>query len=189
MNKVLPAGLAMLCAGFVLSSPVSVAAQNPQEPGGTVALEGTVDKEYRAANVIVVNTVDGVKHAFEFTKDLLIHGGRSSGPDALGGLIEGTTVVVHYTVSGGIESAQEIDRVDDAGVEKTEGVVTGIDRGRKQIKIRFDSGRTETFRLTDRAAADAGKDLDQGGTGLTKVVVYYTDESGQKVAHYFKKIS
>ena len=46
----------------------------------------------------------------------------------------------------------------------TEGVVTHIDRGRKQITVRFDNTKTETFRLTDRAALEATKDIDQVGT-------------------------
>ena len=190
MSKLLPAGVALLCGGLALSLPVAASAQNPPGPGvnGTVALEGTVDSEYRAANVIVVNTVDGVKHAFQFTKDLLVHGGKSPA-NAFPGLLEGTTVVVHYTVEGNVQAAQEIDRLGDEGVQRTEGVVTRIDRGKKQITIRFDNGKTETLRLTARAAADAGKDIDQSGTAPTKIVVYYTDESGQKVAHYFKKIS
>ena len=71
----------------------------------------------------------------------------------------------------------------------TEGVVTRVDRGRRQIAIRFDNGKTETFRLTDRAAADAGKDVDQATGGGTRVIVYYSDEAGHRVAHFFKKTS
>ena len=71
----------------------------------------------------------------------------------------------------------------------TEGVVTRIDHDRKQIRIRFDSGKTEVFRLTDRAAAEALKNVDRAGIGTTRVVIYYSDETGQKVAHFFKKIS
>ena len=71
----------------------------------------------------------------------------------------------------------------------TEGMVTRIDRRRKQITIRFDNGKTETLRLTDRAAAEAAKDVDQTGTGATKVLIYYSDDAGRKVAHFFKKVS
>jgi hypothetical protein len=71
----------------------------------------------------------------------------------------------------------------------TEGTVTSVDRRRKQITIRFENGTSETFRLSDRAAAEAGGDAEPTATGATRVTVYYSDEAGQKVAHFFKKTS
>jgi hypothetical protein len=88
---------------------------------------------------------------------------------------------------GGI--AREIDRIGDEGLKIAEGVVTRIDRGRKQITIRFVDGKSETLRLTDRAAAEAAKDVDQAATDAMKVIVYFSDEAGRKVAHFFKKAS
>jgi diadenosine tetraphosphate (Ap4A) HIT family hydrolase len=58
-----------------------------------------------------------------------------------------------------------------------------VDRGRKEITIRFGAERTETFRLTDRAAEEATGNVAPEGT---TVVIYYADEGGQRVAHYFK---
>ena len=52
---------------------------------GTVATEGTMKTVYRGLNKIVVTTIDGVEHVFEFTKDLIIHGGKSPA-DPLAGL-------------------------------------------------------------------------------------------------------
>ncbi len=154
---------------------------------GTIALEGTVAQEGAvAASTVVVKTKDGVEHLFHLSKDLLVHGGKKSGMDALQGLHRGTPVVVHYTVDGNIESAHEIDQIDEEGLKVTEGTVTRIDRRRKEVTVRFDNGTTETFRLTDRAAEDAGKEIDQAG-GATRITLYYTDENGQKVAHFFRK--
>ena len=96
-----------------------------------------------AANTIVVKTVDGVEHSFHYTKDLLFHGGKSSGVDALQGLRDGTTVAVHYTSGGPDPAAVEIDQISDNGLSVTEGMVARIDRGRKQITIGFDSGTAE----------------------------------------------
>ncbi len=95
-------------------------------------------------------------------------------------------MVVHYTVDGGVESAHEIDQIDNEGMKVTEGVVARIDRRRKQVTVRFDNGTTEMFRLTDRAAEDAGKEVDQASSE-TRITLYYTDENGQKVAHFFRK--
>jgi hypothetical protein len=174
-------------AGVAVALSVTVAAQSSAPVRGTVALEGTVKMIYAAANTVIVATVDGVDHVYHFTKDLLVHGGKGGGVDALKGLREGSTVVVHYTNEGTQQLAHEIDRVGDEGLKTTEGVITRINRGRKEVTIRFDSGRTETFQLTDRAAADVGKDIDQAANGTTKIIIYYSDDAGQKVAYFFKK--
>ena len=56
---------------------------------GTIALEGTMKAFYHGVNTIVVTTIDGVEHVYRFTKDLIIHGGKGSGTEALAGLGEG----------------------------------------------------------------------------------------------------
>jgi hypothetical protein len=176
---------AALLGSLAVGAPnhlVGAMAQSAPPVRGTMALEGTIKKVYAAANAVVVATIDGVEHVYHFTKDLLVHGGKGTGVDALRGLREGSTVVVHYLVEGTQESAQEIDQIGLEGLRVTEGMVTHIDRGRKQITIRFDSGKKETFRLTERAAADGPQ------TTSTRVIVYYSNERGQKVAHYFRKI-
>jgi hypothetical protein len=172
---------------FRSGASITLNGQSPPPVQGTIALEGTMKKVYRAANTVIVTTIDGVEHVYHFTKDLLVHGGKGAGVDALEGLREGSTVVVHYTVRGAQESVTEIDRIGDEGLKVTEAIVTRIDRGRKQITIRFDNGTTETLRLTDRAAAEAGTDV--AATGATKIIVYYSDDKGRKVAHFFKKAS
>jgi hypothetical protein len=95
-------------------------------------------------------------------------------------------VVVHYTVDGSEPVAHEIDRLDNEGLEITEGVVTRINQGRRQITVRYDNGKTETFRLTERAAAESR--VDSNATAQSRVMIYYSNESGQKVAHFFRKV-
>jgi hypothetical protein len=184
-------GLVTLVA-CVLVAPARAAAQVPPPIDGvtgTVALEGTVVQEQAAANTVIVKTVDGVEHLFHFTKDLLVHGGKGSGVDALQGLRDGTTVAVHYTVVGGDAAVLELDQISDDGLSVTEGTVIRIDRGRLQITIRFDNGKAEVFQLTERAASGAGKEIDHAPDGTARVTVYYTDEDGRRVAHFFKKAS
>jgi hypothetical protein len=175
--------------GLVLGASISATAQSPlpiQGVTGTIATEGTVKDVHEAGNTVIVGTVDGVEHVFHYTKDLLVHGGK--GPNALRGLKAGSTVVVHYTVEGSSEAAHEIDRLGDEGLKSTEGVVMQVDRGRKQIVIKLGDGKTETLRLTDRAAEDAGKDVGRPTKDASQVIVYYSDEGGRKVAHFFRKI-
>jgi hypothetical protein len=182
-----PLWLTALFVMISLMASSTPSAQSPPPVQGTIALEGTMKKFYRAANVVIVTTIDGVEHVYHFAKDLVVHGGKGSGIDALEGLREGSTVVVHYTVEGAESTAREIDRIGDEGLNVTEGTVTRISRGRKQITVRFDNGTAENFELTERAAVETARNI--GQPGATKVLIYYSNEAGRKVAHAFKKIS
>ena len=53
----------------------------------------------------------------------------------------------------------------------------------------FADGTRQTLRLTDRATADVGKDIDGDAAGTAKVVVYFNDQPGERVAHFFKRVS
>lgn len=94
--------------------------------------------------------------------------------------------VVHYTVDGSQPVAHEIDRLDDEGLEVTDGIVIRISQGRRQITVRYDSGRTETFQLTERAAAESRGE--RTIAGQSRVMIFYSNEAGRKVAHFFKKL-
>ena len=177
------------CGAALLAMPALHAGQEAPPVTGTIALEGTVDQTYKAANTVVVKTVDGVRHLFHLTGKTVVHGGESAGAEALRGLKAGSTVVVHYTAAAGLQTALEVDRVDDKGLKTMEGVVTRVDRVGQKISIRLADGSTQTLRLTDRAAIDVGKDVDRAAVDTTRVVVYYADEAGQRVAHYFKRIA
>jgi len=173
--------MGLLAAGV----PAPLAAQSPPPVQGTMALEGTMTKFYRGVNALVVTTIDGAEHVYHFAKGLVVHGAKASGPDAFEGLEPGVKVVVHYRIDGAEESVEEIDRVADEGLKVTEGAVVRLDRGRQEIVLRFPDGRTETLRLTDRVVNETDDGIND--RGATKVTVYYTDESGHKVAHYVKK--
>jgi hypothetical protein len=165
------------------------AQSRPPLPGEPVATEGTIQTFSRGMNFVVVKTIDGMEHVYALTKDLIVHGGKKPGVDALEGLREGTTVAVHYSTTGTKASAQEIDVLGDGGLSIIEGVIANMDRGRKEITVKFTNGRTETLQLTSRAAAETQGILDESGGASTRIVIYYADESGHKVAHYFRKAS
>ena len=147
---------------------------------GTIATEATIKDEKKAGNKIVVATEDGAEHVYDAAKDLVVHPGKNP----LSDLKPGTTVVIHYTPDNAVH---EIDRVGENGLSVTEGIVSNIDRGKKEITIRYDNGKTETLQLTDRAAVDAGLALRNIPAGSTRVVVYYSDAAKGKIAHYFKQ--
>ena len=177
------------CGVALLAVPALHAGQEPPPVTGTIALEGTVDQTYKAANTVIVKTVDGVRHLFHLTGKTAVHGSESAGAEAFRGLEAGNKVVVHYTPDAARQTALEVDRLDDKGLKTKEGVVTRVDREGRKISIRLADGSTQTLRLTDRAAIDAGKEVDRAAANTTRVVVYYADEAGERVAHYFKRIS
>jgi len=184
-------GSSMALVAGVLLGVNTAAAQSPPPIGGvtgTIATEGSMKAFYRGAKEIIVTTADGIDHVFRFAKDLIVHGGKHPGPDALAGLREGTTVVVHYTTNGAGLAAREIDVIGPEGLQTTEGTVIRLDRRHQQITVRHDDGKTETFRLSDRAVAEATAAAEPAAAS-SRVVIYYTDENGHRIAHFFKKIS
>ena len=100
---------------IIVALTASLSAQTPPPVQGTEALEGTMKKFYKATNTIIVETIDGVEHAYIFTKDLVVHGGKHAGTDPLSGLQPGTTVVIHYRGDGAAASPEELDVVGGGG--------------------------------------------------------------------------
>lgn len=170
--------LAALCA-FPLFAADDVA----------TAVEGTVKKIDAGTKTVVVTGKDGTEHTFHFVARTTVHGGEATekaSKETLHGLKEGSVVVVHYTAKGAVKTADEIDRIGEGGLKVGEGTVKTIDRGAKTLVVKTADGAEDTYRLTDRAARTVGKDVATGAEKTGKVTVYYTEEAGHKVAHFFK---
>jgi phosphotransferase system IIA component len=184
--------LIVMTGGLLLAGTAVTGGQQPppiEAPMGTIPLEGVVQKTSEGAHTVVVKTRDGIEHLFHLTGRTAVHGGKDQADDALRGLEEGSTVVVHYTAEGDRITAYEIDRIAGDGLQTIEGTVTKVDRRAKTISIRLADGSRQTLRLTERAASSVGKDLDDAAADTAKVVVYFDDHSGRRVAHYFKRVS
>lgn len=154
------------------------------------AVKGKVEKIDHAARTIVVKAEDGTEHTFHFVGRTAVHGTEMAGvaaKDTFHGLNEGSDVVVHYTAKGSEETAEEIDHVGEGGLKTAEGTVTHLDRSAKTFTIKAEDGTEHEFRLTDHAAEDAGKDVSEEAEKSAKVTVYYTEQAGHKVAHFFSK--
>ncbi len=180
-----------LLAGFLLAASAELGAQGSPPIGGdgkNVAVESTQKSLYAALRFVVVKTIDGVEQVIHFTKDLFVRGGKGPGVDALQGLEEGSPVVVRYTLAGTEEIAQEIDRVGEQGLKKTEGVLDRVDRKRQRITIRFANGTTETLQLSERATSEVSSNVSSAATSGVKVIVDFTDTAGRKITHVFKKV-
>lgn len=157
----------------------------------TKASEGVVTKIDRGAKTVVVKTADGAEHTMHLVARTVVHGGKETYKGADGaarGLQEGSHVVVHYTTQGADETAEEIDRVGKDGLSTSEGTITKFDRGARTMTIKTADGTEQTYRLTEHAAEDAGKDTGDAAKKSAHVTVYYSGEAGHKVAHFFKSL-
>ena len=150
------------------------------------AVHGTFTKIDSAAKTIVVKTKDGTEHTLHFLNKTVVHGTEAGAKDTFKGVKEGSEVVAHYTVKGSDKTAVDVDRVGKDGIKATEGTVTDIDRGGKTIAVKTADGTVQTFKMADHAAEDAGKDVGKGVEKSAKVTVYYTEEAGKKIAHFFE---
>jgi hypothetical protein len=153
------------------------------------AVEGTVKKVDAGTKTVVVKTADGTEHTVHFASKTAVHGWDASeagAKDGMHGVKEGSHVVVHYTVKGTEKTAQEMDRIGDGGLKVTEGTVSKIDRGTKTLAVKTADGAEATYKITDHAVVDAGKETGKAIEKASKVTVYYTEEGGKKVVHFFK---
>ena len=153
-------GFALLCA-LALGSASAAAQTAPPVHGvtGTVATDATIRSEHEAAHKIA----EGAGRVVDGAKKAL-PGGKGAAQNPLEGLIEGNRVVLRDPAKTDGEAAT------------TEGVVVDVNRKRSQITVRLADKKTETLRLSPpNTAAD--------------VVVSYTDNTGRKIAHDFKRVS
>ncbi len=141
-----------------LSVATSLHAQQPPPIHG---FNGTM-----ATDATIKDEQKAAKKAAVATEDLVKAGDQKKGP--LADLRPGATVVIHYNV----------DQV-------TEGVVNRIDWGNNEITVRYENKKTEKLQLADGVAIDAGRELKAAPDGSTKIVVY-SDDTGHKIARYFK---
>jgi len=150
------------------------------------AVHGTVTKVDSATKTVVVKTADGTEHTLHFVAKTTVHGTDAAAKDTFHGVKEGSEVVAHYTVKGTEKTALEVDRVGKDGMKAVDGTVSVLDRGTKKLVVKSADGTEHTFRLADRAVVDAGKDVGKATEKSTKVTVYYTEDAGKKIAHFFE---
>jgi hypothetical protein len=161
-----------------VAQPANASSESAPPVRGVVALADTMKTFYRTLNVGLVAARDGIVHAYRFTADLTAHGGRNPGQEAaaaLGDLREGAMVV--------IQSVNDEDRME------TEGRVAHVDRGRKQITVKYDDGTVDVLQLAERAAAATWPEEEQAIAAQAagaEAAVYYNDEDGRRVVHFFR---
>jgi hypothetical protein len=56
------------------------------------------------------------------------------------------------------------------------------------MTVKSGDGTEQAYHLSKNAADDAGKDTDDAAKKSAHVSVYYSEDAGQKVAHFFKTL-
>jgi hypothetical protein len=145
-------------------------------------VHGTVTRVDQATKTVVVKTADGTEHTIKVTGQTTYKGTK----EGFDGLKEGTEVVVHKTGTGAEETGLEIGKIGKDSVKVTEGTIIKVDHGTKKVVVKGADGTEKTFDYTETAGKDMGEAVGAGAEKGAKVTVYYTEESGKKIAHFFR---
>ncbi len=154
------------------------------------AVHGVVTKTDAATKTIVVKTEDGTEHTIHFVDKTAVKGADATAAgakDTFHGVKEGSEVVVHYTVKGTEKTGVEVDKVGKDGLKSVEGVVTTVGKDGKKVVVKTADGTEQAFDVAGHDTEAAAKDIGKGTEKTGKVTVYYTEDAGKKVAHFFKK--
>jgi hypothetical protein len=172
MKHYIPLGL--LLGGFLLTIPSPAAAQATATGVGApyVWIHGHTAMIQEPINT--AQMYDGVNR---IATAIGMSGRRNTKVyrmEAVGNMERGMPVVVHPE-----------DDAQPNGVATSEARVTSVDRVNGRIGVKYDDGRTETLRVSERAVGTSGT-LEVTGR---RVVVYSSNKSGQQVVQYFKRKS
>jgi hypothetical protein len=145
-------------------------------------VHGTIKKVDSATKTIVVKTADGTEHTIKVSGQTTYKGTK----EGLNGLKEGTEVVARTTGKGAEETGVEIGKISKDSVKVTKGTIVKVDKGTRTVVVKTADGTEKTFDFTETAGKDMGEAVGAGTEKGAKVTVYYTEETGKKIAHFFE---
>lgn len=168
---------------FVMTATLLVFAANAADDVVS-AVHGTVTKIDSASKTMVVKTKDGTEETVHYTDKTVVLGAdktAAGAKDTYKGIATGSEVVVRYSAKGTEKSAMEVDKVGKDGLKYVDGTVEKIGADGKTVTVKAADGTEHTF-------AVAGKGIGAGAAKGGKATVYYSEEGGKKVAHFFEKL-
>lgn len=147
-------------------------------------ITGTIDKVDTGAKAISVKTADGTVHVVKWTDDTTVDGLKKGahGADLAGK--EGGHVIIHTTDEGADKVAHSVTYVGHETIKTANVTVDDVGKTSKTVAVHTADGTKDTFKVADRATVDTGKDVEKGG----HYTVYYTQEGGKKVVHFFSHL-
>ena len=155
------------------------------------AVHGTITKLDSATKTFVVKTKDGTEHTVHFVDKTAVWGAdktAAGAKDSFKGLSEGSEVVVHYTAKGSENTATEVDKVGKGGLKYVDGTVTKVGKDGKTVVVKAADGTEHTFEVAGKDSADAARSVGTAAEKAGKATVYYSEEGGKKIAHFFEKL-
>jgi len=153
-------------------------------------VHGSITKLDSEAKTLVVKTKQS-EMTFRFLDSTKVQGvekALAGSKSEFKGLSEGSEVIVHYWEGDGQKSAYEIDKVGKDGVKYLDGAVTKVGKGGKTVSIKTADGTQHTFEVAGTDTEDAAKKVEKASAKTGKVTVYYIEDGGKKVAHYFETL-
>jgi hypothetical protein len=187
--------IALMLAFILLASANSSSAKNGSSaPASRVtAIRGTLEKVDTASQIIVVKTGDGGDTTLHFTDATVVHG---LGPLRSAAMLlgdEGMEVIVRYTND---KVARSIVLAGGASLDLAIGTVVTFDRRAKTLQVSTVDGTRQLFQLGEFCTINTARGVEEAITApghvLKKgglVVLYFTQEGGQKVVRAIDEIS
>ena len=167
----------VLCVAAATSAFAQMAPPVPRP--GAMAIPSGNDKLYDAGEAAAEGVVRGVRAI----KDKF--GAKAPLVDPLGGLLEGTTVVVRK----GLPPAEPAAADEDDQANVSEATVTHIEKVRTQLTLRFDDGKKVALQLASSSGSDTTAGAKTTSSTADVVSLTYTDDTGRKTTRVFTKIS
>ena len=163
------------------------------------AVSGTVTKVDKKAKTLTVKTEDGTENLFKYSDKTTVHGYHDASKMAKAGAAdtyfegkEGSHVIIRYTEKGADKAALSVEDFGKEGLKEGRGTVTKVDKAAHTVTVKTEDGTESTYSLGRDAAVDTEKGVVKG-TDYTakegdKVVVHYSEDAGNKVAHFFRSL-
>jgi hypothetical protein len=154
------------------------------------AVAGEVEKIDSKTKTMVIKAEDGTEHAIKYTDRTTVHGLQDAAHATDHIAHEGDHVVVRYAGEGEHATATDVEHVGKDSLKTMDGTIERVDSATHTVYVKGKDGTVQAYHVADNAIVDTGKDVEGFTTKSAKkgekVTVHYTEEAGQKVAHFFK---
>lgn len=154
------------------------------------SIHGNISKfEISQQKIMVVTLRDGSTRTLEFadnTKVLGVEMGAAGSNSDFKGLSVGSEVVVHYREDGW-PTTYEIYKVGKEGLKYLDGTITKVDKNAMTVVVKATDGTMHTFDVWSGDKDNIAKQLEKYAEKSKTVTVYFTEDNGKKIAHFFDK--